>query len=203
MLLSSSCAVGVAEQLLDRHQQRRVADEFELVVDAVRELGSSLEPVFGLGLGDGALEPLHGGPSCLLTEQGHGGVDIEPGVPDVQVSFAGEASDRLAVRAGCGRHDRATFGLVEVDAASRDLEAGGQPLDIPIERAGVRFVEVVDVEQRGSGPAPRSPRSSTGARRHTAEHRGPHVVSPPGLRPWATPRPGSTRTARTPSARNG
>jgi len=57
------------------------------------------------------------------------------------------AVGRQSPTADGGQQDRAALGVVEAVAAPRDLQARGQPLDVPLPRAGKRLVEVVHVEQ--------------------------------------------------------
>ena len=52
----------------------------------------------------------------------------------------------LAVLAHDAEHDLLTLRLREVAVAAADLEARGEALHIPLERAGQRLVEVVEVE---------------------------------------------------------
>ena len=60
------------------------------------------------------------------------------------------ANPRMASRyARAGLHDRAPLRAGQVAAAAGDLEAGGHPLDVPLERPGIGLVEVVHVEHEG------------------------------------------------------
>src|ERR1022692_2662807 len=77
-------------------------------------------------------------------------LDIDPGVPDIQESLLGKASHLgpVTARAVPGR---LPAGLVlEAVVPGRDGEAGGQPLDVPVERARERLVEVVDIEDQAA-----------------------------------------------------
>ena len=58
--------------------------------------------------------------------------------------------------------------LVEAAIAPGDGEAGDEPFDVPLERAGERLVEVVEAEDELAGRARRSRRSSTGGHRRRA-----------------------------------
>ena len=84
-------------------------------------------------------------------------VDVQVRVPDVQVGLIGEGADRLPVGPGRGEHHRLAFLALEPVVPAGDLQARGQPLHVPLERAGQRLVEVVDVEdespfRRGEDP---------------------------------------------------
>ena len=59
------------------------------------------------------------------------------------------AARRIRLRYSCdpGHDDGAAVGRGEAAVASHDLEAGREPLHVPLPRAGERLVEVVDVEQ--------------------------------------------------------
>ena len=76
------------------------------------------------------------------------GLRVEPGVPDVEVCHRRELGHRLSVRARNPSDDRARRLGRELARPGRDLEARGQPLDVPFERAGHGLVEVVHVEDQ-------------------------------------------------------
>ena len=84
-----------------------------------------------------------------------------------------------------------------------DLDAGRQPLDVPLPGAGHGLVEVVDVEDEMPLRGGEEPRSSTGGRLRRAARSGPTAASLPGRSPWAAPRHGRRRTPTTPCARSG
>src|SRR6478735_7273219 len=54
----------------------------------------------------------------------------------------------LPIAARGGQVVRPALLVGETAVASRDLHACDQPLEVPLERPGVRFVEVVDVEHQ-------------------------------------------------------
>ena len=79
------------------------------------------------------------------------------GVPDGQRVHAGELPHRPPVRPDRREHDPPALLGREAPRPAGDLEAGRQPLDVPLPRTGQRLVEVVDVEDevplgRGEGP---------------------------------------------------
>ncbi len=73
-------------------------------------------------------------------------LDVDARVPEVEVAHAGVAGYRLPVGASDGEVDRLALLVVEAAVATCDGEAGDEPLDVPLERPGVRLVEVVDAE---------------------------------------------------------
>ena len=86
----------------------------------------------------------------------------------------------LSVRAADLEVDRCPLLLVEATIAPRDGEARDEPLDVPLERAGQRLVEVVDAEdERRSGAA-----------------------KPPKFDRWASPQSCVWRPVRAPVARS-
>ena len=75
-------------------------------------------------------------------------VDVQAGIPDVELLHLRQVPHRLAIGPGHGLVDRLALLGVEATIASGDGEAGHQPLDVPLERAGQRLVEVVDAEDQ-------------------------------------------------------
>ena len=75
-------------------------------------------------------------------------VDVEVGVPDVEVRHRGElAHRRRGTRASTLEQRSAVRSLArEAVVATGDREAGGEALHVPLPRPGQRLVEVVDVE---------------------------------------------------------
>ena len=129
---ASSSTLSVAEPALDldvapllRLQQRRVV-AFVLVGITLGELGD--RPV------EGVAAPEVGGDRGPVA--GACGLDVDPRVPDVEVAHRGEAAHRLAV----GRRGRlqrvAALAAAEAALAPGDRDAGGEPLDVPLERPG-------------------------------------------------------------------
>src|SRR5216684_2046771 len=70
---------------------------------------------------------------------------VQVGVPRVEGPHPGRLAQLLPVLADPGQHDVAPVVRGEPQVAAGDLEAGRQPLDIPLPRTGQRLVEVVDV----------------------------------------------------------
>src|SRR5690348_7089493 len=71
---------------------------------------------------------------------------VEARVPELEVPHRRELPDRLAVDAHRLGHRQDPLGVGELAVAGADLEARGEALDVPLEGAGMRLVEVVDVE---------------------------------------------------------
>src|SRR5690349_298664 len=67
-------------------------------------------------------------------------------VPDVEVAHRGELAHRFAIATGDCEDGRAALCVAEAAVPGGDLEARGEALDIPLERAAQRLVEVVEVE---------------------------------------------------------
>jgi hypothetical protein len=112
------------------------------------ELVQRMGAVLGVGLGQqrlGGLELL-----CLDLGREPPGrfLDVQMRVPDRQQGLFDELPHRRAVTLGGREGDLAAVLGGEPVVASRYGQARGQPLDIPLERAGQRLVEVVDVEDQ-------------------------------------------------------
>ncbi len=84
------------------------------------------------------------------THQRQQAVGVDPLVPDGEFALAGQLAKRRTVR-GC-RLQRGAVGLRVAVAvlAGGDRDARGEALDVPLERAGERLVEVVQVEELGA-----------------------------------------------------
>ena len=82
----------------------------------------------------------------LLAQSPLDRLDVEPGVPDVEVARLGQLPHPLAVGADRVQNGFRAFGVGEVAVAAGDLEARREPLHVPLERSGQRLVEVVEVE---------------------------------------------------------
>ena len=101
-----------------------------------------------MGLGQHLLERLEPLRLDLGPELADGRLDVQVRVPHVQEGLLGEPPHRGAV-ALARRQGHLAAGLGrEPVVPSGHGQARGQPLDIPLERAGQGLVEVVDVEDQ-------------------------------------------------------
>ena len=135
-------------ELVDRHDQRGVADDPPLAVDHVGQLLEGVHAVLGARLGDVGLpllQLLGVDPAGELLERLF---DRQARVPDIEVAHAGENGDRLPVGAHGVEHDLAPLLVREAELAAADREARRQALYVPLPRARRRLVEVVDVEDQ-------------------------------------------------------
>ena len=154
---SSACCSILGDQLPSRNQQRRIADDPRLAIDLVDEAIERPEAVLLPGLLDVLVHRLHLLAVGDLGQVAEQGVDVEAGVPDVEVPHRGEVPHRLAV--GADRSEDGGAGLLrgEVAIAPGDLEAGREALQVPLPGPGKSLVEVVDVHHQpavGGGEDP-------------------------------------------------
>ena len=135
------------KQLLDGDDQRRLADDPQLAVDDVRQLGERLQAVLGLGLRNHPLRRLE----VLLVEHGlqtrETLLDPRVRVPDLEVAHRGELPHRGSIRAHRVADDLGALLVREPVVATRDGQARGETLHVPFPRSMSRLVEIVDVEQ--------------------------------------------------------
>ena len=135
------------QDVLDRRDERRVADDPQLAVDRPAQLRERAQAVLRAARSRRSrwrrfiCLPEAAAPEALADAR-----DVEARVPDVDVPHLREARHRLAVLAHRRRHDRAAIGIVEAAIPARDREARGEPLHVPLERPRQRLVEVVDAE---------------------------------------------------------
>ncbi len=134
------------EELGERDDQRRVADDSRLAVDDACELLEGGQAVLGAGLRFVSLRPLDRLRAHLRRQLREDVVDVDARVPEVERWHRGERGHRLAVRPADGEVDRAPPALGEAAVAAGDREAGDEPLEVPFERPRQRLVEVVRVE---------------------------------------------------------
>lgn len=73
-------------------------------------------------------------------------LDVEVGVPDVELAHLREARHRVAVLLGAGAHGVTAVCLGEAAVAPADLNARHEAHDVPLPGAGRGLVEVVDVK---------------------------------------------------------
>ncbi len=133
---------------LDRHDERRVADDARLPVHDLGQLGKRLEAVLRLRLDDALLRPLRLFLRGDLVDQLHELVLVETRVPDVEAPHSGEGGHRLTVGTNDLEVDGATLLLVEAAVPARDRKARDEAFDVPLEWAGQGLVEVVEAEYK-------------------------------------------------------
>jgi hypothetical protein len=90
----SSCSAP-GEHVLDRRDERRVADDAQLAVDGLTELFESSHAVLRVHLGDVGLEALHLLTRPRRSEPFEDRSDVEARVPDVDGAHHGEARRSL------------------------------------------------------------------------------------------------------------
>ena len=103
----------------------------------------------------------------LRRERSGDVVDVDPRVPLGEDVHLREALHRRAVGAGHGEVDRLSLLGLEATIATGDGEARDEPLQVPLERARQRLVEVVDAEDETS--VGRSEHTEVGEMRIAAE----------------------------------
>jgi hypothetical protein len=139
---------GVGKQVAHRNDDGRVALELRAVVPDGGEAVEGTEIVAGAGLGEAAAQPFAAAGLELRGEQGLDLVGLGERVPDVQRGPFREGVHRLPVgpRGGLDRGPPLPRGEAAVPGG--DLDAGQEPLDIPLPRSAQGLVEVIDVEDQ-------------------------------------------------------
>jgi hypothetical protein len=149
----------LGDELLDGHQQRRIADESGLPIDHLGELVQRLHTVactrfsqrlvgLGLGLGEGLVGMLLSGQSQLVTQVDEHLLDVHAGVPHVEIPHRGQLGHLRAVTGDGIEHHVSPLLVGESAIAPGDGQTGRQPLHVPFPWTGQCFVEVVDVEHQ-------------------------------------------------------
>jgi hypothetical protein len=140
------------DEILNRHDQWRICDDPKLAVDLTSPLGEHSNVVACLSLRHAPL----GGPQLLLGQafllgflvgqlQQHARIELV--IPGTESSQLGRMAHPLPIFAHSSHHDRTPVSGGEAPITSHDLEAGGEPLDVPLPRARQGLIEVVDVEE--------------------------------------------------------
>src|SRR4051794_19777991 len=136
-------------KLSDGNDDRRVADDPEIPIDRMGEPVEGPQAVLALRLRKGLVVLV----GVLLADPGPElleGLEVEALVPDVDRPHRREPAHLTPVFAGGARDGGAAIARLEAAVEPCDLEARGQALDVPLERAGMRLVEVVDVEDQAA-----------------------------------------------------
>ena len=147
-LLEVDRAGQLAEQVAERDDDRRVGNDPRLPVLDPGQLVQLLHAVPGPGLGQPLVQLLALALPEQVVEPGPELVDVHLGVPDVQVALAGQLPHDLPVARGRGEHDLPAVLVAEPVLPRGHLQAGRQPLHVPLPGRGQRLVEVVDVEEQ-------------------------------------------------------
>lgn len=131
-------ALAAGEELIERHDERRLVDDPDLTVDHVRQLGERRHAVTSSGLRERLLGSLGHLRLELCAEVLHCGVHIHTRIPDLEVAHTQERLHRAAVR--LDRAENGTLlvldGVIIVDGG--DQHAHRQTLDIPFPGAASR-----------------------------------------------------------------
>ncbi len=136
------------QQVLDTHQQGRVADDLGRAIHRVREPREGARVVLRPGLRGGFAQRLELLRARLRFELRKQAFPIQARVPDVEVVHLREAAHPSAVLLRRRPHSLPALLLGEPALATRDRDARRQALDVPLPRARERLVEVVDVEHQ-------------------------------------------------------
>ena len=142
--------LGARQNVLDGGDERRATNESELTVDRGAELGERTHAVLRSRRRDLALEPPHLLRGDSRAEPGDAARHVEARVPDVEVPHRREVRHRLAVLPDGVRHHGTPRALVVAELPTGDCEARREALDVPLERAAKRLVEVVDREDQSA-----------------------------------------------------
>ena len=142
------------DQLVDRDDQRRVADDPAFAVDVCGQFLEGVHAVLRASLRDicfGLLEPLRIDAAGELRKRL---LNRQMRIPKLQVAHRCERAHRLPVGPHGVEHDRPPLLGGEARLASGDREARRQPLHVPLPWPRQRLVEIIHVEhQRPLGRA--------------------------------------------------
>jgi hypothetical protein len=136
------------EEVLDGFDEWRVADDAARSVDDFGQLAERVRAVTGPRLGDVRRGLLAHGATDRTPQLGVQVVDVQPGVPHLEVLLAGEVAHRRAIGRDEVEHDGAALLRAVPVVPSCDREARCEPLDVPFPGTGCGLVEVVDVEDQ-------------------------------------------------------
>ena len=139
---------AITQDVFDRSDHGRVADDARLTVDDLRQLRERLQTVLRAGLRQVAVSAFQLFCRGFLPPPGQQLLGIQTRVPELQVAHRRVAPDRLPVRPPHCPVDHLARRVVEATVATRHGKARHQTLDVPLERARQRLVEVVDAEHQ-------------------------------------------------------
>ena len=138
----------IAQQLLDRHDHGRVADDPRLTVDDLGQLPERLQTALRAGLRDIAVSPLQLLRRGYLAPLPENLVGVHARVPEIEVRHPAETGHRLPIGLPDHHVDAASLLVAETAVAARHREARHQALHVPLERPRQRLVEIVDAEHQ-------------------------------------------------------
>ena len=172
----------VAGDLLDRHDDRRVADDAGLSVDDLGELRERPQAGLRLRLRDVAVMALELLARRALREERANVVNVQARIPELEVAQTCEPCHRLPVAPPTAR--LTAFRCLSLKPRSRPATAKLATRRFTSHSKGPGSVSSKSLmlkTSRRSGE--RTHRSSTGAHRHTAAHAARFAASPTGRMP--------------------
>src|SRR5437660_9336511 len=128
--------------------ERRRAYEPHASAHSMGQLLQRTLVVFGTCRGSSEI-PAHAA-SKLLAPTLFEACDIQLRVPDVKVAAAGKVLHRRLIFIDGGADHLAALLVRHTEFTACDLQAGGEPLQVPFPWAGQSLVEIVDVEYQRS-----------------------------------------------------
>jgi hypothetical protein len=143
-----SVDVEVPGQFFERDDQRRVADDLAPPVLNGDQFRQRLSAVAGAGLSHLGLGPARSLLGPVRFEPGEGVFDVEAGIPDIQDRHGSEFPHRGAVSRRGRKANPAPFLGAQTVVAACHRRARHQPLDVSLERAGQRLIEVVQIKDQ-------------------------------------------------------
>ena len=141
--------LGVGEA----HHHRRILHDHPAAVAHRGELGQRLQAGALAGLGHGLLGT---GTGRLVGCGGDYRLDVQTGVPHLERRQLCHLGHLVAVLRGAALHRPLAVPIGQPGRSGRHHQTGRQPLDVPLPRSGLGFVEVVQIEDlvafgRGEG----------------------------------------------------
>ena len=164
-LLFVPSGLRVADELIDRNEQWRIADQSSPPVDNHGQLRQRLKVVACVGLGRRTPDRLC---VCVIDFGLDCIVDDRVRIPHVELTHRRKRAHPISVCVCAGAHDALTLITTKAILLSYERDARHQPLHIPLPGARQCLVEVVDVENKVAFRRREQGRSWTRARRRIA-----------------------------------
>ena len=132
---------------------RRIVADDASAIDDRGQLARGLQGVLATGLGEEALQPSPARAGILDPREEwlgrrQDGVVGDVRVPDIDEAHGRERSEPLAVGADGGYRGGPVLGRAEAVGPTRDDDARGEALDVPLPGTRQRLVEVVGIEHQ-------------------------------------------------------